>query len=193
MRMSTDIKKLSTKFKKLLKTINKQRPGFFDAVYKGNKIDKINSEIPNQLIPNGLIAIYLNVGGDVSHVKKNFYKLSPLVPEYIFLELSRIKANIKLMEEVSLLYPELQDWKSDMIPFLTNESGCFYCVRSLENDQSVHLFLKDDPPLYICSNLNSFFDMILEQYTEKAYFTDEDGYLDCNWELLMKIRNKYSP
>lgn len=189
--MNTDIKELSAKFNQLLKTVNNLRPGFYDAVYNGNNIEKINSELSNFLIPNGLKAIYLNVGGDISHVKNNFYKLSTFIPGYIFLELSRIKSEINIMEKVNISYPELKFWKPDMIPFLTNESGCLYCVRSLEEDQSVHLLLKDDSPLYICSNLNYFFDMVLELYTEKAYFTDEDNYLDCNWELLNKIRNRY--
>ncbi|MGR3278687.1 SMI1/KNR4 family protein [Acaryochloris marina NIES-2412] len=186
--MNESFQPIEDEIKRVLNRIDETRPGFLHSLGKGLSIDEIYKEFPGQLLPNGLIALYLNAGSVNNN--KSYIPLD-LLPGYTLIEIHRINKIKKLFAKLSNQFPESNNWKADFMPFLTDQTGCFFCVRCKENDQSVYIYFKDENAIQICKNMRSFFLMIDELYTKKAYFLDKDGDLNCDWDLEETIMAKY--
>jgi hypothetical protein len=176
------------KIRKLLKIIDKQRPGFIDTYGKELQSEEVHRIIANRHIPEGLTAFYsfINTSGVYSGL------VGYIIPNWELIPIQNIKDTVKRLQDLKNKYPSLDWWKPDMIPFLTNGCGDYYCVRSLENDQSVYIIYHDDEPFreFLC--LEEFLNFTIECYEKKIYFLDNEGCLDCNYDLLEKLRTSPS-
>jgi hypothetical protein len=193
--VNKDLHKISKSFCKLINFIEKIRPGFLIAVGEGYSAEEIYSKFSGRNLSDGLVAIYLNVGRNSQD--REGIGASELIPGYDIIPLFEIKSQIDIYAKIHedlLLDEEEDEWETDMIPFLENGCGCHYCVRTLEEDQSVYYIDKVEERSYICHDSSAFFDMIYEMYQEGAYYIneDEDNKLDCKWDLAAKIEDKYS-
>jgi hypothetical protein len=190
-----NLSRLSKKFENLINYIEVIKPGFLDIVGNGYSLDTIYSEFPDRKLPEGLVAIYLNIGSNIR--ARGGVGLSTFVPNYNIIPLFNIRSQLKIYEEQHeelLLQWGKDDWETDMISFLEDGCGCHYCVRSLENNQSVFYLDKVEDCSYKCHDLEAFFDMTYEMYKERAYYIneDEDFELDCDWDLVARIEEKYA-
>jgi hypothetical protein len=177
---------IRSKVEYLVNLINEQRPGFIDYFKSDSSVEKIYEAIPIQIIPEGLIEIYSYIRG-VSRFERSDINSFDLIPDYELFSLNEISNMMKILRDSYSKRPSLDDWKLDMIPFLRNCRSDFYCIRSLDNDQSIHLIYRDDMGFSVYQDIEHFLDVSISCYLQKAYFLDEEGYLICNDELKNKI------
>ncbi|NJR54629.1 MAG: SMI1/KNR4 family protein [Acaryochloris sp. CRU_2_0] len=168
--MNAEAKKLSKKLKKLLDIVENQRPGYLEAIGYGISTDAIYAEFSQRSIPNELIAIYSCIGNPPSLTSKVPFMWLDIVPLFEFIPFCKIKKEINEFDRKRLAHEAYDcDWiKPDMLPFLKNESGDFYCFRTLEKDRSIHHIYHDEEPYCVCPDLSSFFDMLYEMYKKMS-------------------------
>jgi hypothetical protein len=178
--------RLQSKVTTLINLMDAQRPGLIQALSSKFTIDQIHEAIPGYKIPQGLLEILLQIRG-CEKFERIGLRLSTFIPDHELIAISEIHQTIQGLNECFALYPELDDWKPDMIPFLFDGAGNFYCVRTLENDQSVHIVYHDDAEIWVYQDIEHFLDVNIECFLKNAYFIDEDGFLECNYELRDEI------
>jgi hypothetical protein len=172
---------IRSKVEYLVKLINEQRPGFLEKFKSNASIDQIHQSIPSQLIPTGLTEIYSCIRG--VKFEQSDMDLFDLIPGYELLALDEIDDIYRSLNDGYAKYPILDEWKSDMIPFLRHARGDLYCIRSLENNQSIYSLYKDDFGFYVYQDMEHFLDVSIACYEQKAYYLDEEQYLVRNYEL----------
>ena len=184
--------KIEQDFRTLLEIIEQQRPGYTAKLGTGLSDKEIEKRIKIHPIPEDLFAIYSIVkGGDFTD--EDMYSTDFIVGFYL-ISLNRINAVIELLEEIYNKYLDDTFWQPDMIPFLGNDCGDYYCVRTLPNDQSVVQIMKGSPNIWvICQSLEDFILIVTECYQQNVYFVDEYGDLECQWDLLEEIIVKFNP
>ena len=180
---------LNRKFKRLLNIVEGQRPGFINALGSGFSLEEIQNALPNRTVPDELKCIYLSVGKDPP---SGGGFLRYLMPIFEFIPLHHIQETMNTSNILALEYPEVNEYKVDMIPFLFDQSGDYYYFRTLSKDRSVHYIDKEGNRFYECSDLGIFFDMLFEQYEANVYFMEDGGWLECDADLEEEIAQKYS-
>jgi uncharacterized protein Usg len=188
------ILEIQQKFNRLLKLIENQRPGFIEAYGLGLTVEEIHLRFPEIFISSDLLGIYTCISGLNLSSQNPQYLWTDIIPEYSLVSINQVKKEIDKFQDLSKIYPELDDWKSDMIPFLMNESSDYYCVRTLENDHSVWLIVHDNYDFDLKPSFPStsvFIDFTIDCYQSKIYFLDEDNYSCINYDFLDKIGDKY--
>jgi hypothetical protein len=182
------------KFKTLLKIIERQRPGFTESYGDGLTFEEIHLLFPDLFIPDGLLAIYSCISGSNLAFRNSLKPCVDVIPMYRLIPINQITGVIKNLEKLLKEYPEVDNWKPDMIPFMKNESGDYYLIRSLEEDQSIwnirHDSYESEPSPY-CMNMETFIDFTIDCYKSKAYSLGKNSYLKTDFELKAKIREKY--
>ncbi|MDM9381773.1 SMI1/KNR4 family protein [Chlorogloeopsis sp. ULAP01] len=195
--------KIKQDFRKLLEIIEQERPGFISILGKGLPDEEIQKYINIHLLPEGFIAIYSCIRGGVYFESLNDFNDSidfiptyynDFIPGYYFIEIDKIEEVIKTWQDIYSKYLEECPWQPDMIPFLEDSAGDYYCVRTLPDNQSVVLLFKGEPGItIICQSIKDFLLIVAECYKQNAYFLDEDRYLNCNYDLEKKIILKFNP
>jgi hypothetical protein len=182
--MQTNRDNIKLKIDKMLKLIDKQRPGFIDTLETNLTINDIHSSIPNRSVPRSLVSFYSCISG----YKKNDQGYSlEIIPRYTLIPVHMIAARIQEFNNTYENYPELDEWKPDMIPFLESFTGDYYCIRSLDIDNSMHLIYRDADSFCVYQDIEHFLEVTIECYERKAYFLNENKYLTYDRDLRNKI------
>ena len=79
----------------------------------------------------------------------------------------------------------------DIIPFLTDYSGCYYAY-TINNDKECIVMILDGVVERVHSKISDFWDTIIAFYDEGVYFLDEDGYLSYDFEKEGEVGKKYN-
>lgn len=73
-----------------------------------------------------------------------------------------------------------------LFPFLSDGAGNFFWVDLNEGEHYGQIYWTNtfgDQPNYVCNSLTEFFKDIDEAYLNKTFFLDENGYLDCDYNV----------
>jgi hypothetical protein len=188
-------------FESLLAEISKTRPKYVSTLKPGLEPKLISSVISIQPVPEELVAIYSCVTGvSLYSPSRNFGTIDDLdetrlwdfIPGYGLMSVFDINEAISSNQTVKSEFPDDDDWwEADMIPFLTDFSGNYYCVRTLKNDNTVVYVNTQIGCRTKAVNLYSFLEEILERYRNGIYFVDEDGWLAQADKHLSKTKNCY--
>jgi hypothetical protein len=200
--MKAKAKVFQKKLKKLLDLVEQKRPGFQEAIGHGCSIDEIYAEFSQnnipfspEKIPDELIAIYSCLGNPYYlRPEEGTFMWLDIIPLFEFIPFCKIKQEIDIVNEMMHACQAMDlDWiQPDMIPFLKDRSSDYVCFRTLEKNRSVYSIDHVEGAYYYCLDLGAYFDMLYEMYENNVFFTDNDGYLDCDWDLEEEISKKYS-
>ncbi|WP_316842616.1 hypothetical protein [Pedobacter gandavensis] len=150
-------------------------------------------EASNDLLPNtfssGLRAIYSIVKGTKYEIEDQ--SLMDFLPGYLLIHIDEYPHFIKKLNAI------LSDEnKGKYFPLLVNYSSDFYALKENDRKERLEVYLVNHDelePIKIYNSLEIFFDTLIECYKEKAYFIDEDGYLDVDFEKAELIGQKLNP
>jgi hypothetical protein len=173
------------KFRELLRIIASQRPEDVKALGSGLSREEILSVLKFQSVPEGLISIYSCVRGvsekDAPH---------DLIPGWTLIAIDELNYYI------DFLNPKVQaeQMEQDMIPFLFDGCGSYYCIRSLPDDQSIYDLPKSDEFIKLYRDMDSFLDTSIACYREEAYYLDEEeGFWDIDYDKRDEIARRFNP
>jgi hypothetical protein len=183
-----DFVKTKALFESLLAVIGKKRRKYLQSLGQGLTADQIRALISIKPVPEELVAIYSCVKGTSWNDE-----MGDFIPGFELIAIDEINGVI----EKEIAYRDefitkfgYYDWEPDMIPFLRDYSSDIYCVRTLENDNSVVTIDHEAGIFVTYQNMDHFILSTIECYKQNVYFMDRGilGFSDTN--LLKEIINK---
>jgi len=178
--MDTRIKDLFNQFIDLSDSFRKE---YKNSLGKGNSDD-----LPDD-IPNDLKVIYSIVKGTEYEIENQSFM--DFLPGYLLIHIDEHLHFIKQLDAILN-----DDNKGKYFPLLVNYSSDFYALKTADNGKKSEIYLvnhDDLEPIKIHDSLESFLETSIVCYKEEAYFIDEDGYLDIDFEKEELIGQRLNP
>jgi hypothetical protein len=153
------------------------RPGFAVAIGLGQGPD----EAATAAVPDQLRATFGTCAGTL---RSTVQKLMDLVPGYRLIRRTELAA---AREAYLRAWPEYPGH----VPFLADFSGAYYVV-DLTNSR-VLIVSPEEKPKAVATDVEKFWATVARCYRERAYFTDEDGFLDYDSDRVAAIGAEMNP
>lgn len=168
------------------KKLKYEFPSLLNPPATSSEIEEIEKEFGFKLNQEIIDLYSLNDG-------TNFYNLpsgkTGIFPIHNWLSLKDALGHYKVQIEFRNDFYN-QDTKyspgKNMFPFLSDGSGNFFWVDLNEGGHHGQIYWTNtfgDQPDYVCNSLTEFFKDIDEAYLNKTFFLDEDGHLDCDYNV----------
>jgi len=151
-------------FAEVVASVLEQRPDFKKAagVAPGKSCDDV---------PSPLASIYGSVDGTEQGTE--FQTAVDIVPGF------RLIHRRELQEEIALFH-QTYTGIENFIPFLADGSSCYIALN--DSDGSVVRVAQEYGLSRVAANLEDFWATVLACYQEGAYFLDDEGFLDYDFE-----------
>lgn len=128
-------------------------------------------------IPELLEVIYSSVQGTQREIKNQ--RLMDFIPGYRLIHIDEL-----VQEKINI--DNRSDWPkgSLVIPFMADYAGDYFCyVEYVEGDSGICVFVHDEGNLeLVYRTQEKFLKTIIEMYKQHAYYLDNDGYLDYDYQ-----------
>jgi len=173
-------------FELFLEQSEKLRNGYRASLLpvNDNWFEILNSSIGE--IPELLKVIYSKVSG--TNYETDDQKFMDFLPGYLLIHINEYaEANRDLQNILKSL-----DVSEEYVPLLRNYSSDFVAVKK-DSGAIYELFHDDDEIYLIHKTSEDFLKTINAFYSEKVFFTDEDGYLDYDEDLQYEVGRQYNP
>jgi len=162
-------------FTDVVASILGQRPGFKDAA-------GVASVKPSDDVPPPLATIY--AAADGTEQETEFQTDVDIVPGF------RLIHRKELANETALFH-QTYSGIEDFIPFLADDSSCYVAFNG--GDGSVVRVAQEYGLSRVADTLDDFWTTVLACYEEGAYFLDEEGFLDYDFEKEGDIGLRINP
>lgn len=163
-------------FKAVVQSIIDQRPEFKDAVGLLSR-DHLAMDVPKSLA-----AIYRFVNG--TEQETEYQAAVDLVPGFRLIHRSELAAEIELFHNA---YSGIDTF----VPFMADDA-CNYVALDDETGSVVRV-AQEYGLSKVADSLDDFWATVLACYQEQAYFLDDEGFLDYDFEVEGEIGLRLNP
>jgi len=146
---------------------------------------------------NELFELY-SIADGIENDNQTSSGLLGLIPIHEFMSLTNAKNYYQNQIDFNDLF---LNWDTNLkpdkklFPFLQDGTGNCYWVDLNENSKNYNKIYwtntVGDNPDYIFDSLTIMFHVIAESYETEIFWINEDGYLDCDFELFDNLVDKY--
>lgn len=162
-------------FTDVITSVLEQRPDFKEAA-------GVTGGMTNGDVPPILASIYALADGTEQGTE--FQAAVDIVPGFRLIHRSELTAEIALFHQI---YSGIDNFT----PFLADDSSCYIALNG--DDGSVMRVAQEYGASRVAASLDDFWATVLACYQDGAYFLDEEGFLDYDFEGEGEIGLRINP
>ena len=168
-------------FEQVVKAAISQRPKMEEAIGYYTKVSAC-SATTDASVPSVLSNMYRIVTGTPASIDDQ--SVMDIIPGLRFIHYAELKNEIRLFSD---MYTNLVSH----VPFLADYSSCYVTVDT--SDGAVYRVAPEYGTSKVAQSLDSFWETVLACYQNKAFFLDDEGYLDFDFEAEGQVGLRLNP
>lgn len=179
-------------FTEFLDLSEKMRNGYIDSLGNASPTwEEAFTPITDD-IPKVIHTIYSKVSGTYRDVENQIYM--DFIPGYRLIHIEELKSEYASLLETLELDDVCEAGIKCIIPLLADYSSGYICyARTRRDEEIIYNYFPDDGFQRMCLSAEDFFKTIIAFYENDVYYSDDDGFLDYDFEKEGIVGAKCNP